>query len=119
TPRRRTTSGPMADAIHAGAIVDPRARLGAGVRIGAFSIVGADVTLEDGVEIGHHVVLEGSVMVGARARIGHGSVVGGLPQDLKFKDGTVSGVKSGPRTVLREYVTIHRATHPYRRTEAG
>lgn len=100
----------MSDTIDPGAVVDHRARLGDGVRIGAFSIVGPEVTLESGVHVGHHVVLEGRVVIGARTRIGHGSIVGGLPQDLKFKDGTPSGVRIGEGAVLREYVTVHRAT---------
>ncbi len=62
--------------------------------------------------IGHHVVLEGRVVIGPRARIGHGSALGGIPQDLKFKPGTPSGVRVGAGTTIREYVTIHRATTP-------
>lgn len=109
----------MADLIHPTAVVDPRARLGDGVTIGAFSVIGPDVTLETGVEVGHHVVLEGRIVAGARATIGHGSVVGGAPQDLKFKDGTPSGVRIGSGTVVREHVTIHRATTPDGWTEIG
>jgi UDP-N-acetylglucosamine acyltransferase len=109
----------MADAIHPTAIVDGRACLAPGVRIGAYSIVGPDVTFGEGCEIGHHAVLEGRVVMGAGARIGHGAVVGGPPQDLKFQADTVSGVRIGPRTVIREYVTIHRATTPGGFTEIG
>lgn len=107
------------DAVHPTAIVDGGARLGAGVRIGAFSIVGPEVALADGVEIGHHVVLEGRVHVGAGVRIGHGSVLGGVPQDLKYREGTPSGVRLGAGTVIREYVTIHRASRPDGWTEVG
>ena len=67
----------MSDAIHPSAIIDPRARLDAGVRVGAFSVIGPEVTLESGVEIGHHAVLEGRVALGPRVKVGHGSVVGG------------------------------------------
>jgi UDP-N-acetylglucosamine acyltransferase len=109
----------VSDAIHPTALVDPAARLGARVRIGAYTIVGADVTLGDDVELGHHVVLEGQMTLGERVRIGHGTVVGGVPQDLKFKDGTPSGVRLGSGTVLREYVTVHRATTPEAWTEIG
>ena len=109
----------MSETIHPGAIVAPQARLGSGVRIGAYTIVGPDVELGDDVEVGHHVVLEGRVEVGAGARIGHGCVLGGVPQDLKFKDGTPSGVRIGAGTVLREYVTIHRATTPEAWTTVG
>jgi UDP-N-acetylglucosamine acyltransferase len=108
-----------APGIHPTALVDPRARIGERVVIGAFSIVGPDATLEDDAALGHHVILEGRVEVGARARIGHGAVLGGAPQDLKFKAGTPSGVRIGAGTVVREYVTIHRATGAERFTEIG
>lgn len=105
--------------IHPTAIVDPRAELGARVRVGAYSVIGSDVVIEADVEIGHHAVLEGQVTVGARARIGHGSVLGGLPQDFKFKPGTQSGVRIGADTIIREYVTIHRGTGDGAWTEIG
>jgi UDP-N-acetylglucosamine acyltransferase len=105
--------------IHASALVDPRARLGRAVTVGAFSVVGPDVALDDAVELGHHVVLEGRLEVGARARIGHGSVIGGAPQDLKFEPETRSGVRIGSGTVIREHVTIHRATAADGWTEVG
>jgi UDP-N-acetylglucosamine acyltransferase len=109
----------MTESIHPTAVVDPRARLGRDVRIGAYSIIGAEVTLEDACEVGHHAVVESLVILGAQSRIGHGAIVGAEPQDLKFRDGTVSGVRIGPRTVIREYVTIHRATTPGGWTDIG
>jgi len=110
----------MTDAfIHPSAVVDSRAILGPGVRIGPFSVIGPETTLEADVEVGNHVTLEGRVMLGAGVKVGHGTIVGGVPQDLKFKDGTPSGVRIGPGTVLREYVTIHRATAPDGWTEIG
>jgi UDP-N-acetylglucosamine acyltransferase len=107
------------ETIHPSAVVDARARIGIGVRIGAFSVVGPEVTVDDGAELGHHVVLEGRVVVGPRARIGHGAILGGMPQDLKYKEGTPTGVRIGAGTVVREYVTIHRATQPEAWTEIG
>jgi UDP-N-acetylglucosamine acyltransferase len=107
------------EGIHPSALVDPRAVLGREVGIGAFSIIGPEVTLGDGVEVGHHVILEGRVDVGARAKIGHGSTLGGKPQDLKFKDGTPSGIRIGAETVIREHVVIHRASRPEAFTEIG
>jgi UDP-N-acetylglucosamine acyltransferase len=107
------------EAIHPTAIVDTKAVLGRDVRIGPLSIVGPEVTLGDGAELGHHVTLEGRVEIGPRARIGHGAVLGGRPQDLKYKEGTPSGVRIGAETVVREYVTIHRASRPESWTEIG
>jgi UDP-N-acetylglucosamine acyltransferase len=108
-----------ADGIHPTALVDPRAEVAGDVRIGAFSVIGPEVTLEAGVEIGHHVVVESRVVVGPGAKIGHGSAIGGEPQDLKFKPGTPSGVRVGAGTVIREDVTIHRASTPDGWTEIG
>jgi UDP-N-acetylglucosamine acyltransferase len=105
--------------IHSTALVDRRATLADGVRIGAFTVVGPEVTLEAGVELGHHVILEGRVAVGAGARIGHGVVLGAVPQDLKFKEGTPVGVTVGAATVIREYVTVSRATKPDTSTVIG
>lgn len=107
------------DGIHPTAVVDRRATLGAGVGVGAYAIVGPEAVLEDAVELGHHAVLEGRVEVGRGARIGHGSVVGAPPQDLKFKVGTPSGVRIGAGAALREYVTVHRATRPEGWTTIG
>jgi UDP-N-acetylglucosamine acyltransferase len=114
------TISPHRDAqIHPTAVVDPRATIEAGARIGAYSIVGPEVTVGAAVEIGHHTVLEGRVVLEARVKIGHGALIGGDPQDLKFKPDTPSGVKIGAGTVVREQVTIHRATKPDSWTEIG
>lgn len=105
--------------IHPTALVDARATLADGVRVGAFTVVGPEVTLEPGVELGHHVVLEGRVTLGTGAKVGHGVVLGAVPQDLKFKEGTPVGVTVGAGTVIREYVTVSRATKPDTSTVIG
>lgn len=102
----------MADLVHPAAFVDAAARLGAGVRIGPGSVVGPDVEIGEGTEVGAHAVLEGQVVIGARCRIGHGAIIGGAPQDLKYRPGQRVGVLIGENTVIREYVTIHHATRP-------
>jgi UDP-N-acetylglucosamine acyltransferase len=109
----------VSDRIHPSAIIDPRATLADDVTVGAFSVIGPDVTLGAGVTVGHHAVLESLVVVDAAATIGHGAVIGGAPQDLKYKPGRPSGVRIGARTVIREHVTIHRATTPEGWTEIG
>jgi len=105
--------------IHPTAVVDKSAAIGTDVRIGAFCVVGPETSLGDGVELGHHVITEGRVVLEARVKIGHLSVLGGFPQDLKFKPGTPSGVRIGAGTVIREYVTVHRSTQPEGWTEIG
>jgi len=105
--------------IHPAAFVDSRARLGADVRVGPGSLIGPEVEVGDGVVIGAHAVLEGRVRLGARCRVGHGAIIGAEPQDLKYREDTATGVRIGEGTVIREYATIHRATHEGRDTVVG
>jgi len=105
--------------IHATAVVERGAELAPDVRVGPYSVIGPEVRVDAGTEIGAHVVLEGRVRVGARCRVGHGAIIGGVPQDLKFREGTPVGVTLGDDTVIREYVTIHRATHEGHDTTVG
>jgi UDP-N-acetylglucosamine acyltransferase len=110
---------PVKPDVHPSALVDPRAILADDVQVGPFSVIGSEVTLGPGVQIGHHVTLEGRIVLGAGVKVGHGTVLGGAPQDLKFKPGTPSGVRVGAGTVIREYVTVHRATQAEGWTEIG
>lgn len=105
--------------IHPTAVVDRGAELAPDVRVGPYSVIGPEVRIGAGVDIGAHVILEGRVRVGARCRIGHGAIIGGVPQDLKFREGTPVGVALGDDTVIREYVTIHRASHEGHDTTVG
>jgi UDP-N-acetylglucosamine acyltransferase len=105
--------------IHPTAIVAPGAQLGANVRVGPYAIVGSQVVIADDVEIASHALLEGRIVLGPRVRVGHGAVIGAEPQDLKFRRDTASGVRIGTGTVIREYVTIHRATQADGWTEIG
>jgi UDP-N-acetylglucosamine acyltransferase len=105
--------------IHPTAVIDRGAELAADVRVGPYSVIGPEVTIAAGAEIGAHVVLEGRTRVGARCRIGHGAIIGGAPQDLKFREGTPVGVSIGDDSAVREYVTIHRATHEGHDTVVG
>jgi len=105
--------------IHPTAVVDTRAELDRGVRIGPYSVIGPGARIGRDVEIGAHAVLEGRVTLGARCRVGHGAIIGGAPQDLKFRDGLPVGVAIGDETSIREYVTVHRATHAGHDTRIG
>ncbi len=95
--------------IHPTAIIDPNAEIGAGVKVGPYSIVGAGVKLGDGVELMSHVVVAGTTSVGAGTRIFPFSSIGHQPQDLKFK-GEASSLEIGERNVIREHVTMNPGT---------
>ena len=99
----------LATMVHPNAVVDPRAELGSGVRIGPFCTVGTDVVLGDNVELVSHVVVAG------RTRIGEGTVVqpfasiGLPPQDLKYR-GEPTRCEIGAGVQIREHCSIHRGT---------
>jgi UDP-N-acetylglucosamine acyltransferase len=95
--------------IHPGAIVEPGARLGAGVSVGAYSIIGPQVEIGDGTWIGPHVVIEGRTRIGRNNRIHPFASIGGPPQDKKYA-GEDTAVEIGDGNTLREYVTINRGT---------
>jgi len=96
-------------AIHPSALVDPAAELGRDVTIGPFAIVGPRVVLGDGTVIGPHATVERNSRLAAGVRVGQGSVIGGDPQDLKYR-GEETWVEIGAGTVVREYSTINRGT---------
>jgi UDP-N-acetylglucosamine acyltransferase len=99
--------------IHPTASVAPDARLGAEVVVGPYAVVEAGAEIGDGCRLGPHAVVHGSVSMGARNEIHAHAVIGGSPQDLSFRTSDTRLV-IGDDNVLREGVTVHRAT----RTEA-
>jgi UDP-N-acetylglucosamine acyltransferase len=94
---------------HPTAVVSPQARIGQGVRIGPYSVVGDDVTLHDGVELVSHAVVAGRTTIGAGTRIFPFASIGHPPQDLKY-EGEPSRLVIGERCVIRENVTINPGT---------
>ncbi|MCB1061878.1 MAG: acyl-ACP--UDP-N-acetylglucosamine O-acyltransferase [Verrucomicrobiae bacterium] len=96
--------------IHPTAFIDPLAEIADDVEIGPFAVV------EAGAKIGRSCILHGhaqvlaSVELGENCEIGHCTVVGAAPQDLKFDHAIPSGVRLGSGNVLREHVTIHRSS---------
>ena len=95
--------------IHPSSVVDPSARLGAGVRIGPFCVIGPDVTLADGVEVKSHAVVTGWTDVGADTVIFPHATVGEVPQDLKYR-GERTRLIVGARCKIRESVTLNTGT---------
>ena len=105
--------------IHPTAHVHASARLAADVEVGPFAIVEAGATLGAGCRIAAHAIVKARTELGDGVRIDHFAVVGGDPQDLSFETSTDSGTRIGDRTVIREHVTIHRATQAGERTVIG
>jgi UDP-N-acetylglucosamine acyltransferase len=95
--------------IHQHAIISPRARLGAGVQIGAYAVVGDDVELGDGCVLQHHAVVQGPARLGRENRIYPFVVIGGDPQDRTFAGERVS-LEVGDENTFREFCTVNRGT---------
>jgi UDP-N-acetylglucosamine acyltransferase len=95
--------------IHPTAVVDPKAELGRGVRVGPYAVIEAGVTLGDGCEVGPHAVLSGRTTLGADNRIFAQAVIGGIPQDLKYQ-GEDTALSIGDGNTFRECVTVNIGT---------
>ncbi len=108
----------MSAKIHPTAIVDAKAELGRDVEIGPWAYVGPNCVVGDGSVIQMRAVLEEHVILAPRVTVGIGTVLGGKPQDLKFK-GEVTTVEIGEGTTLREYLTINRGTSESFKTTVG
>jgi UDP-N-acetylglucosamine acyltransferase len=104
--------------IHRTALVDPTAKLGQEVSIGPYAIVGPHVTIGDRSSVAAHAVLERNVRIGTGVRVGYGSVLGGDPQDLKYR-GEETWVEIGDDTIIREYCTINRGSSATGKTTVG
>lgn len=100
------------------AVVSPAARLADDVEIGPFVVIEADVTIGLGSAVLAGSVLHSGTRVGSDCRIGPYAVVGGTPMDSAFR-GEPSSTVLGNRVVLREFVTVHRATGEGEATRVG
>jgi UDP-N-acetylglucosamine acyltransferase len=108
----------MTARIHPTALVHEATEMGTDVEIGPFAIVGEGCTIGDGCVIAARATLERNVILGAGVKIGIGTVLGGDPQDLKFK-GEHTTVEIGEGTTIREYTTINRGTTQSYKTTVG
>ncbi|MBU8975043.1 MULTISPECIES: acyl-ACP--UDP-N-acetylglucosamine O-acyltransferase [unclassified Lysobacter] len=99
----------MTARIHPSAIVEPGARLGEGVQVGAFCYIGDEVEIGDGCVFGPHCSVQGPTRIGRENRfIGH-CAIGGEPQDKKYHGERVE-LEIGDRNLFREFTTINRGT---------
>ncbi len=96
--------------IHPHAVVSPKAKLGKGVQVGAFAMVGADVELGDECVVHPHAVVQGPAKFGGRNVFHAFCVIGGDPQDYTYRGEHVD-LSVGEENTFREYVTISRGTN--------
>lgn len=95
--------------IHPSAVIEGGAQIDPTAKVGPFCCVGAQVSLAAGVELKSHVVVTGRTDIGEETVIFPFSVIGEIPQDLKFK-GEASQLIIGKRNRIREHVTMNSGT---------
>ena len=81
----QTNSSVETTKIHPLAIVSPKAKLGAGVEVGPFAVIEDDVEVGEGTKLLSGAILRNGARIGRECTIHPYAVVGGEPQDLKFK----------------------------------
>jgi len=99
----------MKTKIHSTALVDAKAEIDAQVEVGPFCIVKPGVRIRRGTKLVSHVIVEGSTEIGENCVVHPFSSIGFAPQDLKYK-GEHTRLVIGNNNIIREYVTIHRAS---------
>jgi UDP-N-acetylglucosamine acyltransferase len=95
--------------IHSTAIVSPKAELASGAKIGSYSIIGDHVKIGRDTTIYSHVTIDGHTDIGERNHIHPYANIGFPPQDIGYK-AEDTRVKIGNGNIIREYVSINRAT---------
>lgn len=95
--------------IHPTAIIDRKAQLADGVSVGPYSVIGPDVVIGEGCVIHNHVTITGCTTLGKCVQVMPGAMLGGTPQDLKYK-GEKTKLRVGNGTVIRECCTLHIGT---------
>jgi UDP-N-acetylglucosamine acyltransferase len=95
--------------VHPASVIDPAARIAAGVAIGPYSIIGPDVCIDAGTVVGPHAVITGRTRIGKRNRIYQFASIGDIPQDRKY-GGEPTTTTIGDDNVFREYVSVHAGT---------
>ena len=95
--------------IHSTAIIDPKATIAEGVKIGPYSVIEGDVTIASGSVIEAHVVIQGPTQIGHDNHFYQFSSIGAAPQDKKYA-GEPTTLLIGNGNTFRENVTVNRGT---------
>lgn len=98
--------------IHPTAIIENGVELGSSVVVGPFSIIKGNTKIDDGTIIEGHVQIGSSygvVKIGQNNHIFPGAVLGGAPQDKKYKNEPTELI-IGNNNTIREFATLNIGT---------
>ena len=97
--------------IHPTAIVAAGAQIDSSAQIGPYAVIGPHVTLGAKCIVGAHAVIDGHTCMGESNHIHPHAVIGGPPQDLKYK-GEPTRLTIGDNNQFREFCTVHKGSIP-------
>jgi UDP-N-acetylglucosamine acyltransferase len=103
--------------VHPTAIVGTDCELADDVSVGPYAVIRNGTIIGPRTSVDAHALLEYAT-IGADCQIYFGAAIGGPPQDQSYR-GEPTRVIVGDRNVIREYVTIHRATGEGNATRIG
>lgn len=95
--------------IHPTAIIGKNVTLGKGVQIGPYCVLDGNITVGDETRLMSHVAISGHTDIGGHCQIFPFASLGHAPQDLKYK-GEASKLVIGSHTIIRENVTMNPGT---------
>ena len=98
--------------------IHPEAKIADNVVIEPFACIHKNVVINEGTWIGSHVTIMEGARIGKNCKVFPGSVISGIPQDLKFA-GENTTVEIGDNTIIREFVTVSRGTIDRSKTVIG
>jgi UDP-3-O-[3-hydroxymyristoyl] glucosamine N-acyltransferase len=114
---RKFFAPPAPSGIASDAVVDPSARLGRGVSIGHYSVIGEDVEIGDETVVAHHVVIAAGVRIGCRCLVKSHAVIGEEGFGIEFDEDDrplrvphIGGVKIGDDVEVGTHCAIARGT---------
>lgn len=83
--------------------------IGKSTQFGNYITIENDVIIGENSWIGNNVSILNGSRIGSNCQIHSGTIIGGIPQDLKFKD-EYTLLEIGDNNIVRENVTINRGT---------
>lgn len=98
--------------------IHPDAKIGDNVTVEPFAVIAGDVVIGDNCWIGSGAVILDGTRMGSGNKVHTAAVVGGVPQDLKFK-GEYTTIEIGDNNTIRESATLNRGTAAKGKTVIG
>ncbi|MFB6226731.1 MAG: acyl-ACP--UDP-N-acetylglucosamine O-acyltransferase [bacterium] len=105
--------------VHSSALVEDSVQLGKNVTVGPNSVLQGDVRIGDDTTLKANVHIRDKVVIGSDNTIEIGTVIGTDPQDWSYEEARDTGIEIGDENIIREYVTINKATADGEMTRIG